>query len=296
MVIALLGIAGTIALRAASVNDVQTVDGAQRQKIANVISQNSGSGGGGGGTGAAALTNASNTLIAGTTQTINGSLNTSNLAVFSGALISTNTNPQTNSFSYITAKANNAATGRIISFLKQSDGSFLGHIREDGNGFDLNDGAGNFQMGGVGFVFSGEDMLLNSVGFNQNGANSSIGSGSFSVTLSGANAIFNSLTNTFSGQVQIGSTGTLITLIKSATASLDFPNILAANSADLSIAVPGANTNDCVILGPPVNQGPSLITQGFVSSNGFITVRASNIGAIAVDQAALTYRVDVVSH
>lgn len=83
IVIALLFIAGVFALRAATVNDVQTVDGAQRQKLQDAINQAAGSGGGGGG-GGGVSSNSSGvftnlTVVASGTFTNNGLTVTSNL-------------------------------------------------------------------------------------------------------------------------------------------------------------------------------------------------------------------------
>lgn len=78
---------------------------------------------------------------------------------------------------------------------------------------------------------------------------------------------------------------------KSATASLDFPSIAAAASADLTIALPGAAVNDSVSLGLPAAPTAGLVFQAFVSAADTVTVRATNITAAAVDAAPATYRV-----
>lgn len=79
-----------------------------------------------------------------------------------------------------------------------------------------------------------------------------------------------------------------------ATAALDFGNILAASSADLTITVTGAAVGDAVILGPPAAPDASLTFLGFVSAADTVTVRAFNIGAVAVDQASMTFRATVL--
>lgn len=81
--------------------------------------------------------------------------------------------------------------------------------------------------------------------------------------------------------------------ILSATATLDFGNILAASSADLTITVTGATANDTVQMGLPTAPNSSIVYNMFVSGGNTVTVRAFNIGAIAVDPASATYRATV---
>lgn len=88
--------------------------------------------------------------------------------------------------------------------------------------------------------------------------------------------------------------GTPVLGILSATAALDFGNILAATSADLTITVTGAATGDSVHLGLPAAPDGSITFNGFVSSANTVTVRAFNVGAIAVDQASATFRAVVM--
>ncbi len=78
-----------------------------------------------------------------------------------------------------------------------------------------------------------------------------------------------------------------------ATAALDFLAIAAAASADLTIAVLGAAVNDAVSLGLPAAPTAGLVFQAFVSAAGVVTVRATNITAVAVDAASATYRATV---
>lgn len=91
-----------------------------------------------------------------------------------------------------------------------------------------------------------------------------------------------------------GGTGSVTFTVLSNTASLNFPSILAATSADLTIALTGAVANDAVVLGLPIDQDPSLTAEAFVSAPDVVTVRAHNVGSIAVDQSAKTYRVTVL--
>lgn len=107
-----------------------------------------------------------------------------------------------------------------------------------------------------------------------------------------------SVSNSFTvgGTTQLGTNGSAFVFHKTATASLDFGNILAAGFADLTITVGGAAANDSVILGNPVDQDGSLDTEAFVSAANTVTVRAHNVGSIAVDQASKTYRVTVINY
>lgn len=95
---------------------------------------------------------------------------------------------------------------------------------------------------------------------------------------------------------QLGTNGSAFVFLKTATASLDYGNILAAGFEDLTITVGGAAANDAVILGNPVDQDGSLDTEAFVSAANTVTVRAHNVGSLAVDQASKTYRVTVVHY
>lgn len=79
-----------------------------------------------------------------------------------------------------------------------------------------------------------------------------------------------------------------------AIATLDFPSIAAAASADLTIAVAGAAVNDPVSLGLPAAPTAGLIFQAFVSAAGTVTVRATNITAAPVDAASAAVRVTVI--
>lgn len=104
---------------------------------------------------------------------------------------------------------------------------------------------------------------------------------------------------TFSGPVTslngfISGTGATITNVLVGSASLNFAEIAAAASADLTIAVTGAAVNDTVSLGLPAAPTAGLIFQAFVSAADTVTVRATNITALPVDAAAATYGVQIV--
>lgn len=98
------------------------------------------------------------------------------------------------------------------------------------------------------------------------------------------------------GGVVIGSAGTGITNIVSATATLNFGSILAAASEDLTITATGAVVNDAVVFGPPATMLAGAIFNAWVTSANTVTVRCNNAGSIAIDPASATYRVTVISH
>lgn len=99
-------------------------------------------------------------------------------------------------------------------------------------------------------------------------------------------------TSVLTPSLTIGS-GTAITKVLSATATLDFGSILAAASADLTITVTGAAVGDSVSFGLPAAPDTSTVFNAFVSSTNTVTVRCFNVGTIAVDPASATYRVTV---
>lgn len=76
-------------------------------------------------------------------------------------------------------------------------------------------------------------------------------------------------------------------------ASLDFPSIAPAGTADLTVALQGAEVGDTVSLGLPSSVPAGVIYQAFVSAAGVITVRATNVTAGAIDPVAGSFRVAV---
>jgi predicted RecA/RadA family phage recombinase len=79
-----------------------------------------------------------------------------------------------------------------------------------------------------------------------------------------------------------------------ATGNLNFPNIGAAASSDLTIAVAGAVVGDPVALALPAAPQAGLVFMAFVSAADTVTVRAMNITGAGVDAAAADYTVAVV--
>lgn len=95
------------------------------------------------------------------------------------------------------------------------------------------------------------------------------------------------------GTLTVG--GSSVPTVTATNVMVDFPNILAAAGANLNYSVAGVITNMPCILGNAAGEDISLNVNAFVSSNGFVTLRARNVGSLAVDQANLPYRIQVVT-
>lgn len=98
----------------------------------------------------------------------------------------------------------------------------------------------------------------------------------------------------------VTSASTRYTMAKVLTgsATLDFPNTVRLNSADLTITVTGAATGDPVILGVPT---ASAIADGvytaWVSATNTVTVRFSNVGlTLDRDPASGVFKVSVLKY
>lgn len=89
-------------------------------------------------------------------------------------------------------------------------------------------------------------------------------------------------------------TGATIKGVLSATANLDFPNIIATADAELTINVPGCVTTDAAIANPDTGIEDGLTWDAYVSANDTVTIRLANIGAVAVNPAPRTWRATVV--
>lgn len=76
-----------------------------------------------------------------------------------------------------------------------------------------------------------------------------------------------------------------------AKATLDFPSANAAATQALTVAVPGAALGDAVVLAPPSTLNAGLIPSAFVSAADTVTIRVTNITAVAIDAASATWGV-----
>lgn len=97
------------------------------------------------------------------------------------------------------------------------------------------------------------------------------------------------------GTTILGSSGTAISAIRSASATLNFGSIAAAASEDLTITVTGAAVGDSVSHGLPAAPAAGIMFNAFVSATNTVTVRATNITGSPVDPASATYRATVIS-
>lgn len=81
--------------------------------------------------------------------------------------------------------------------------------------------------------------------------------------------------------------------VLAATANLNFANILAAGYEDKTITVTGATAGQPLAVSLPVALEAGLDIETFVSAANTVTVRAQNVGSIAVDAATGAYTVYV---
>lgn len=81
----------------------------------------------------------------------------------------------------------------------------------------------------------------------------------------------------------------------SVTASLDFPNMAAGASADLTVTLSGVKAADpqaVVSIGLPTSWNSGLVFQGFVSNDDEVTVRCTNASTGGINPGALTLRIE----
>jgi hypothetical protein len=95
------------------------------------------------------------------------------------------------------------------------------------------------------------------------------------------------------GGLKVGASGTTITFILTASATLDFPNTAAQQSSDLTIAVTGAAVGNPVFLAIPAAPDANACFTAWVSAADVVSVRFNNYSAGAIDPASGTYRVVV---
>lgn len=79
-----------------------------------------------------------------------------------------------------------------------------------------------------------------------------------------------------------------------ATATLDFPSIPAASTAQLNVTVLGAAIGDAVAVAPPDSMALGLMVFARVSAVDTVTVRLGNITAAAIDPVSATWGVSVL--
>ena len=87
--------------------------------------------------------------------------------------------------------------------------------------------------------------------------------------------------------------GTKLAKIKSilvASAALNFASI-TADTADLTISVPGASLGDVVLADPTTNIVADIVWSAWVSAADVVSIRVANPTAVAVDLASQTWKV-----
>ena len=97
------------------------------------------------------------------------------------------------------------------------------------------------------------------------------------------------------GTTKLGTNGTAMAAIYSATASLDFPSILATSTTNLTMTVTGAGTNSTVNISTINGTGSpfGIILGAWVSATDTVTVKAANVTVGAIDPAAMVIRATV---
>lgn len=114
----------------------------------------------------------------------------------------------------------------------------------------------------------------------------------YSGPISGGNLTVNNLTvegnAQIDGSLEVGG-GPSIAAILKVQGALNFGEIAAGASADLTIAADGAAVNDTVASGLPAAPTAGIIYQMFVSAPDVLTVRATNITGSPIDPASQTF-------
>ena len=93
----------------------------------------------------------------------------------------------------------------------------------------------------------------------------------------------------------ITGSGSTVTEITAATATLNFGSIATTASADLTITVTGAAVGDFVVMALPASPAAGIVFNAFVSAANTVTIRATNVTALSVDPASATYGVLVIA-
>lgn len=78
-----------------------------------------------------------------------------------------------------------------------------------------------------------------------------------------------------------------------ASATLDFPSIPAASSAELTITVSEAVVGAQAVTTPNGAPEAGLVWSAYVSAANTVTIRVANVTAAAINPASRTWRADV---
>lgn len=101
------------------------------------------------------------------------------------------------------------------------------------------------------------------------------------------------ITNNLTVNGVIINAGGAVPSVLSTNVMSDFPLIAAASFSDISYPLTGTITNMVSNLGNPATEDGSLIVDSSIPSNGFVRIRARNVGSLAIDQGNLPYRIHV---
>lgn len=262
IVIVLLFIAGVLAIRAATVNDVQTVDGAQRNKLQDAINTavSAGGGGGGGGGDFSPSTNWSSAGYVTFGAGFRSIASSSNLFHY---LQTTNIN-----FGAVAG----SSTGRLYwDGLNEFVGTDFLTINRQSNG------AGSLYIGNS--AAGGSQINASTAGLmtisSASGQNINFQSGATIM------ATFNQTGNIF------GSGGTSISNIISTSATFDPPSIATLSSFQTNLTLVGAKVGSSGVVRFPAAPTDGIIYQCW-GSNDVLVIRLSNVTALSVDPASQT--------
>lgn len=78
-----------------------------------------------------------------------------------------------------------------------------------------------------------------------------------------------------------------------ATAVLDFPNVVAQTAQTLTVTVTGAAVGDSVALGPPAAFNAGLVATGWVSAVNTVSIQLANVTVADINPASATWRATV---
>lgn len=110
--------------------------------------------------------------------------------------------------------------------------------------------------------------------------------------LTGAVVIENDALTGTAASLTIGS-GSTAGGVLNGSATLNFPSIAANTTADLTITVTGAATDDIAVSSAPAALTSGLTHCAFVSAANTVTVRLANSTVGAIDPASATFKVRV---
>ena len=97
-------------------------------------------------------------------------------------------------------------------------------------------------------------------------------------------------------KVIIGKLGTPIEKHLSNTGNINFPNIPASSTTDITFTFSGVSPGDTVIATPSGSIEAGLVWSAFSSATNKVTIRLANVTVAAIDPVARDWRGDVWKH